>query len=78
MTSAILPESVRQREMCCMVATNVKTQQNNIKWCILISIILKETVAEQIHTGFLISCIFICGIKNPSLYMNYTKVYTIR
>lgn len=54
MTFVILPKSVRQRS-----ATNVKTQQNDIKWCILIAIILKETVAGKIHTDFLTSYIFI-------------------
>lgn len=50
MTFVMLPKSVRQRS-----ATNVKTQQNYIKWCIFISIILKETVTEKIHTDFLTS-----------------------
>lgn len=54
MTFVILPKSVRQRS-----ATNVKTQQNDIKWCILIAIMLKETVAGKIHTDFLTSYIFI-------------------
>lgn len=51
MTSVILPKSARQREICCILATNVKTLQNYIKWCILISISFKETVTEQMHAG---------------------------
>lgn len=44
---------------------------------ILISIVLKGTIAEQMYTGFLINYIFILGLKNPSLYTNYVKIYTI-
>lgn len=78
MTPVILPESVRQREICSMLATNVKKQQNHIKRCIRISLILKETVAERRHTGFLVTHYFIFGIKNHSLYKNYSKPYSIR
>lgn len=60
MTFVILPKSVRQRS-----ATNVKTQQNYIKWCILIAIILKERVAEKIHTDLLTSYIFVFESRTP-------------
>lgn len=77
MTSVNLPKSVRQREIWCMWATNVNMQQNYLKQCILTSTIFKETVAEQMHTTFLLSY-SISGSKNPTLHMNYIKVYPIR
>lgn len=52
-------------------------QQNYLKQCILTSTIFKETVAEQMHTTFLLSY-SISGSKNPTLHMNYIKVYPIR
>lgn len=59
MTFVILPKSVRQRS-----ATNVETQQNYIKWCIFISIILKETV-ERKHIDFLTGYTFIFLNQGP-------------
>lgn len=73
MTFVILPKSVRQRS-----ATNVETQQNYIKWCIFISIILKETVERKYTLIFSLVIPSIFWIKDPSRGMNYPKICTIK
>jgi len=51
----LLCDTAKVCEICRMLATNVQTEQNHMKSCAFISIVLKETVAEQTNNGYLLS-----------------------